>query len=137
MDFYTLKGQSVGRHVVSLEHMILILRQPVSALSPQRCMISGKATNTNVRLWFYPTRTRTHELHLYHTLGEHANHYTTDVVESLLIETHHFFFFFYKKCTSETRVFLVYMTHQNVILQVYPVNSAETHVCIFFFLAYK
>ena len=77
-------------------------------------MISRKATNTNFIL-FGLTRPE-----LEHTLGEHANHYTTDMVE-----THHLFFWD-KKCTSETRVFLV-MTNQNVILQGHLVNSAETY----------
>lgn len=132
MDFYTLKGQSVGRHVVSLEHMILILRQPVSALSPQRCMISGKATNTNVRLWFYPTRTRTHELHLYHTLGEHANHYTTDVVESLLIETHHFFFFFTKNALVRLVCFW-FIWLIKMLSYKYIRSTQQKHMCVFFF----
>jgi len=37
LDFYSassLKQQSAGRHVAQLGHIILIPRQPVSALSP-------------------------------------------------------------------------------------------------------
>ena len=37
LDFYSassLKQQSAGRHVASLEHIILTLSQPVSAVSP-------------------------------------------------------------------------------------------------------
>jgi hypothetical protein len=39
-------------------------------------MLSGKATNTN-RPWFHPPKTQTH------TLGEYANHYTTDIYKAL------------------------------------------------------
>jgi hypothetical protein len=42
-------------------------------------MLSGKPTNTNLySLWFDPTGL---ESTIYHTGGEHANHYTTDVVD--------------------------------------------------------
>jgi hypothetical protein len=80
-------------------------------------MISRKATNTNFTL-FGLTRPELEHMS-YHTLGEHANHYTTDMVE-----THQFFWD--KKCTCETHMFLV-MTNQNVILQGHLVNSAETY----------
>jgi hypothetical protein len=50
LDFYSassLKQQSVGRHVAPLWHIILIPSQPVFALSPECCLLSGEATNTN------------------------------------------------------------------------------------------
>jgi hypothetical protein len=37
----------MNRHVAPLWHVILISSQPVFALSPQYCILSGKATNTN------------------------------------------------------------------------------------------
>jgi hypothetical protein len=43
----SLKQQSVGRHVAPLGHIIKIPSQPVFALSPYCCMLSGEATNTN------------------------------------------------------------------------------------------
>jgi len=48
MDFYSassLKQQSAGRHVAPLGHIILIPTQPVFALSPKCCVLSGEATN--------------------------------------------------------------------------------------------
>ena len=50
LDFYSassLKQQSMDRHVVQLGHIILIPSQPVFALSPKCCMLSGEATNIN------------------------------------------------------------------------------------------
>ena len=50
LDFYSdtsLIQQSAGRHVAPLGHIILILSQPVYAVSPQYCVLSGEATNTN------------------------------------------------------------------------------------------
>jgi hypothetical protein len=50
LDFYSgssLKQQSAGRHVALLGHIILIPSQPVFALSPKCCVLSGEATNTN------------------------------------------------------------------------------------------
>jgi TRAP-type C4-dicarboxylate transport system permease small subunit len=38
---------SAGRHVALLGHIILLSSQPVFALSPSCCMISGEATNSN------------------------------------------------------------------------------------------
>jgi hypothetical protein len=49
-DFYSassLKQQSVDRHSPPLGHIILIPNQPVFALSPYCCMLSGEATNSN------------------------------------------------------------------------------------------
>ena len=68
----------LGRYVAPLGHIILIPSQPVFALSPLCCVLSGEATNTKfiffclTRPQFVPT--------IYHTRGEHANHYATDVV---------------------------------------------------------
>ena len=81
MNFYSassLKQQSVERHVALLGHIILIPSQPVFALSPQCCVLSGEATNTNVIVvgLTRPGLERT----IYRTRGEHANNYTTDKV---------------------------------------------------------
>jgi hypothetical protein len=63
---------------MSPRHIILILNQPVLALSPQCCLLSREATNTNFIVFaltwsgLEPTT--------YHTWSEHANHYITDVV---------------------------------------------------------
>ena len=44
---YVLDQQSVDRHVTPPGHIILILSQPVFALSPKYCVLGGEATNTN------------------------------------------------------------------------------------------
>ena len=86
LDFYSassLKQQFVGKHVTPLRHIILIPSQPVFALSPYRCVFGGEATNTNfivfglTRPWLEPT--------IYHTWGEHANHYTTNIKRQRLL----------------------------------------------------
>ena len=46
----TQKQQSVDRYVSPLEHIILILSQPVFALPPECSMLSGEAANTNFTL---------------------------------------------------------------------------------------
>jgi hypothetical protein len=43
----SLKQQYAGRHVAPLGHIILIPSQPVFALFPSCCILSGEATNTN------------------------------------------------------------------------------------------
>ena len=81
LDFYSvswLKQQSAGRHVAPVGHIILIPSQPVFALSPWCCMLSGKATNFNF-IVFGLTRPGI-EPTIYRTRGEHANHYATDAV---------------------------------------------------------
>ena len=50
LDFYIsswLKQQSAGRHAAPLRHIILILSQPVFVLTPQSCVLSRDAKNTN------------------------------------------------------------------------------------------
>jgi hypothetical protein len=50
LDIYSassLKQQSVGRHVAPLGHIIPTPSQPVFALTPYCCMLSGEATITN------------------------------------------------------------------------------------------
>ena len=81
LDLYSassLKQQSAGRHVAPLGHIILIPSQPVFALSPECCVLSGEARNTNC-IAFGLTRPGL-EPAIYRTRGEHANHYATDVV---------------------------------------------------------
>ena len=81
LDFYSassLKQHSTGRHVAPLGHVIMILSQPVFSLSPECCVLSGEATNTNF-IVFGSTRPGL-EPTIYRTRGEHANHYATDAV---------------------------------------------------------
>ena len=75
LDFYSassLKQQSADIHVAPLRHIILIPSQPVFALTPKCCMLSGEATNTNfivfglTRLGIKPT--------IYHTRRGNTNH---------------------------------------------------------------
>ena len=50
VGFYSacsLKQQFSGRHVALLGHIILIPNRPVFPLTPECCMISGEAANTN------------------------------------------------------------------------------------------
>ena len=82
LDFYSassLKQQSMGRRVAPLGHIILIPREPVFALSPYCCMLSGEATNTNF-IVFGLTQLRLEPM-IYRTRGESANHYATDEVQ--------------------------------------------------------
>ena len=84
LDFYSaswLKQRSSDRHVAPLGHIILIPGQPVFALSPECCVLSGEATNTNF-LVFGLTLSGL-ESTIYRTRGGHANHYATDVVHPL------------------------------------------------------
>jgi hypothetical protein len=48
---FVLDQQSVDRHVTPPGHIILILSQPVFALSPKYCVLGGEATNTNFRVF--------------------------------------------------------------------------------------
>jgi hypothetical protein len=85
-----LKQQSTEKHI------ILIPSQPVFALSPSCCMLRGEATNTDSIVFGFtrwglepmiyhtrgehPNHYTTYEPMIYHTRGEHPNHYTTYVV---------------------------------------------------------
>ena len=80
MDFYgagLLKQQSLDRHAAALGHIILIPSQPIFALCPYCCVLSGDATNTNFTVFGL---TPGLEPTIYRTGGEHANHYATDAV---------------------------------------------------------
>ena len=70
----SLKQQSADRHVASLVHIILIQSQPVFAVSPECCVLSGEAANTNF-IVIGNTRSGL-EPRFYRTRGEHANHDT-------------------------------------------------------------
>ena len=59
-------------------HSDIIPSQSVCALSLSCCVLSGDPTHTNC-IVFGLTRSGL-EPTIYHTRGEHANHYTTDVV---------------------------------------------------------
>ena len=85
LDFYStnsLKQQSAYRHVAPIGHNILIPSQPVFALFPYCCVLSGEATNTNF-IVFGLTRPEL-EPTIFRTRNEHANHYTTDAVQIIL-----------------------------------------------------
>ena len=73
----SLRQQSADSHVAPLGHIILFPSQPaLFFLLNDVCL----ATNTNF-IVFGLTR-RGLEFTVYHTQGEHANHYVTDVVQS-------------------------------------------------------
>jgi hypothetical protein len=51
----------MGRHVTALGHIILITSQPVFALSPECCVLSGEARNIKfIVFWF--DGAQTHDL---------------------------------------------------------------------------
>jgi len=82
LDFYStssLKQQSTDRHVATLEHIILIPSQPAFALSPECCVLSGEATNTN----FIVVGVARCGLDCTRGDHAHANNYTTNAVLKL------------------------------------------------------
>jgi hypothetical protein len=76
----SLKQQSMDGHVASLAHIILISSQSVFALIPYCCMLSREATNTNF-IVFSLTQSELEPM-IYHSRGVHANHFTTDAVDT-------------------------------------------------------
>jgi hypothetical protein len=76
--FYSARAlkQSAHWHVALLGHIILIPSQPVFALTPYSCVLSGKAIHANT-IVFDLTRSGL-EPTIYLTRGKYANHYTTD-----------------------------------------------------------
>jgi hypothetical protein len=84
-----LKQLSPGRHVTPLGHIILNPSQPVFALTPKCCMLSGEATNTNVIVFglsgqrLGPT--------VYCTRSEDAIHYIIDTCTSIMNEIYYYF----------------------------------------------
>ena len=48
LNIHSASSQSAGRHVLPLERIIPVPSQSVFALSPQCCMLSRGATNTNL-----------------------------------------------------------------------------------------
>ena len=81
LDLYSanpVKQQSASGHI------ILIHSQPVFVFTPECCVHSGKAANFNF-IVFGLTRVRLRlEPTIYRTPGEHASHYTTDAVPSIM-----------------------------------------------------
>ena len=69
------KQQSAGKHSIPLEHIIPIPNQQLFALSPQCYVISDEGTDIRF-IVFSLTRSGV-EPTIYHTRGEHGNHYTT------------------------------------------------------------
>ena len=61
-----------------LRHIILILSQPVFALTPSCCMLGGEAENTNVILFGF-TKPEL-KLMIYCTQGKHVDHNSTNAV---------------------------------------------------------
>ena len=68
--------------ILYIIHIILILSQPVFALSPLYCVLSREATNAKF-IVFALTRTGL-EPTIYRTQGEHGNHYTTGADASIV-----------------------------------------------------
>jgi hypothetical protein len=66
LDFYSaspLKQQSMGRHVATHGHIILIPNQPVFDLSPSCYLLNGEATKYRFQsLWFDPIGNWIHHL---------------------------------------------------------------------------
>ena len=75
---FVLDQHASGRLVAPLWHIIPIPSQPVFALSPLWCVLSNEATNTNF-IVFDLTRPGLEPM-IYHTQGEHGNHYYTVAV---------------------------------------------------------
>ena len=109
---------------VPLGHNDLIASQPVFVLAPECCVFSREAVNTSF-IVFSLTRPGI-EPTIYRTWGEHANHYTTDAVNSLLtkymsIETASTF-----TMSSPVYVFhgfaLLVLTHQIIDLIIYIIK---------------
>ena len=77
LDIYSASSLNIN----TLGHIILILSQPVFALSPKRYVLSGAATNTNsivfglTRLGFEPA--------IYCTRGGHVNYYYLSLPKSV------------------------------------------------------
>jgi hypothetical protein len=80
------------RHVAPLGHIIMILSQPVFALSPLYYLLSGEVTHTNLKV-FDLIRLQLN-IKIYHTQGKDTNHYLTDVVDHCgnCRNKYHFFF---------------------------------------------
>jgi hypothetical protein len=79
LDFYSaspLKQQSLDRHVAPFRHIILIPSQPVFALSPKCCVVSGEAANINFIVFGLTWSGLEHTI--YDTPDD--NHYTTNEV---------------------------------------------------------
>jgi hypothetical protein len=93
----------MDRHVAQLGHIILIPSQPVFALSPKCCVLSGEATNTNF-IFIGLTRPGL-EPTIYHTWGEHANHYTTNAVVNKTVRVQMYIYHF-KSVINERSGFL-------------------------------
>ena len=74
-----MKQQSAGRHVATLEHIILIPSKPVFALSSYSCLFSGEATTTNFIVFGGLTRPGL-EPTVYRIRGENGKHNVTDAI---------------------------------------------------------
>ena len=97
-------------YVTPVGHNILIPSQPISALSPQWCVLSGEAAKINYIVFgitppgLEPT--------IYRTRGEHAIHYTTDVVQT--VEKTKLLIHHYKKYVVQIMIhFLLIQPHIN------------------------
>ena len=63
--------QSADRHIAPLRHIILIPSQPIFALSPSCCVLSGGATHTYFIV--FGLNPPVLEPTIYHTQAEYAN----------------------------------------------------------------
>ena len=80
LDLYSassLKQQSAGKHVAPLGHIIRIPSQPLLFLLNAACLTEKQIVPILV---FGLTRPRL-EPTIYHTRGEHPNHYATNAVD--------------------------------------------------------
>ena len=73
------------RNVDALRHIILIPSQPVTALTPYCYELSVVVTNYYFQFIVYVLTGPGLEPMIYRTRGEHATHYTTDVVHYRLV----------------------------------------------------
>jgi hypothetical protein len=68
---------------VEMSLQLYTLSWPVSVLTPECCMLTGKAANTNIIVFgFDPIRAWTHDLP-HSSRAEHDIHYTTNLVQNL------------------------------------------------------
>ena len=70
--------QSMGRHVTSLRHIIMIPSQQVLAVALNTARLNREAAHVNIIVHglIWPRLEHT----IYHRGGEHANHFTTDFI---------------------------------------------------------
>ena len=68
---------------MTLSHIILILCQPVFALTTFCCVLSGETTNTNFKVFFF-TQSGLNAM-IFQTQGKYANNYIADIWSSRFV----------------------------------------------------